>query len=449
MVQPLPLPLFQLKSDKDINMRTTDILVVDDEIGIREVLQETLEDEGYTVCLAENAEQARNLRNQICPALVLLDIWMPDSDGITLLKEWAKNGQLSMPVIMMSGHGSIDTAVEATKIGALDFLEKPIPLQKLLTTVERALKHNKNKTQNISPIENLGNSPAIKELIKQINHTINQNCSILLLGESGSPFERIARIFHKAGMPWVQPSRIEHIAELSVELLNQATGGILYLGDIAQYSAHIRQSVGFLLSKAERHNMRVICSSSKPLRELLDNSEQDTRLMNILSTHVLNIPPLRHRLEDIPFLVGQIVNELSDQLKGTVRFTPAALSKLKQYDWPGNWEQFRNVINSLALNAENGEVNDGSVTRILNQFTQGMQSFETVSEFNFNLPLRELREELERRYFEFHIRQENHNMSRVAQKVGLERTHLYRKLKQLGITFNRRSASEKIFDNEK
>ena len=170
MVQPLPLPLFQLKSDKDINMRTTDMLVVDDEIGIREVLQETLEDEGYTVCLAENAEQARNLRNQICPALVLLDIWMPDSDGITLLKAWAKNGQLSMPVIMMSGHGSIDTAVEATKIGALDFLEKPIPLQKLLTTVERALKHNKNKTQNISPIENLGNSPAIKELIKQIRN---------------------------------------------------------------------------------------------------------------------------------------------------------------------------------------------------------------------------------------------------------------------------------------
>ena len=140
---------------------------------------------------------------------------------------------------------------------------------------------------------------------------------------------------------------------------------------------------------------------------------------------------------------------MSDQLKGTVRFTPAALSKLKQYDWPGNWEQFRNVVNSLALNAENGEVNDGSVTRILNQFTQGMQNFETVSEFNFNLPLRELREELERRYFEFHIRQENHNMSRVAQKVGLERTHLYRKLKQLGITFNRRSASEKISDNEK
>ena len=124
-------------------MRSTDILIVDDEIGIREVLQETLEDEGYTVSLAANAGEARAMRNKNRPSLVLLDIWMPDSDGITLLKEWAKNGQLTMPVIMMSGHGSIDTAVEATKIGALDFLEKPIPLQKLLQTVERALKQKR------------------------------------------------------------------------------------------------------------------------------------------------------------------------------------------------------------------------------------------------------------------------------------------------------------------
>ncbi len=426
-------------------MRSTDILIVDDEIGIREVLQETLEDEGYSVYLAENAEQARQLRNKMRPALVLLDIWMPDSDGITLLKEWAKNGQLSMPVIMMSGHGSIDTAVEATKIGAIDYLEKPIPLKKLLQTVERAFQYNETiQNQNVPHVEQLGNSPAIKELGKQILAASEKKCCILLLGESGSPFETIARMFHRNNTPWVTLTRTEHILEMPTELLNQATDGVLYLGDISQYSISMRQNVGLLIGKAEKHHTRVICSSSVPLRELLDGSEQDTLLMNILSTHVLNIPPLRHRSEDIPFLVGQILKELSGSIKDNVRFTSLALSKLRQYEWPGNMAQLRNVVTSLALNTQTGEVNDGAVSRILNEFTQDEELWENPLDFNFNLPLRELREELERRYFEFHIRQENHNMSRVAQKVGLERTHLYRKLKQLGITFNRRSNTEKI-----
>src|SRR6266516_6659545 len=120
---------------------TTDILIVDDEVGIRELLSEILQDEGYRVSLAENATEARTYRSKQQPALVLLDIWMPDTDGVTLLREWAASGQLTMPVVMMSGHGTIETAVEATKIGALDFLEKPIALQRLLNTVKRALRN--------------------------------------------------------------------------------------------------------------------------------------------------------------------------------------------------------------------------------------------------------------------------------------------------------------------
>ena len=143
-------------------MRSSDILIVDDEVGIRDLLSEILQDEGYSVALAENAEEARQLRHQTRPAMVLLDIWMPDCDGITLLKEWAKNGQLNMPVVMMSGHASIDTAVEATKIGALDFLEKPIALQKLLSTVDRALKHGEMQMAAGLSFDKLGNSPAIQ-----------------------------------------------------------------------------------------------------------------------------------------------------------------------------------------------------------------------------------------------------------------------------------------------
>ena len=145
-------------------MRSSDILIVDDEVGIRDLLSEILQDEGYTVTLAENAEEARQLRYQTRPAMVLLDIWMPDCDGITLLKEWAKNGQLNMPVVMMSGHASIDTAVEATKIGALDFLEKPIALQKLLSAVERALKHGEVQTASGMTLDKLGNSSVIQEM---------------------------------------------------------------------------------------------------------------------------------------------------------------------------------------------------------------------------------------------------------------------------------------------
>ncbi len=422
-------------------MRSTDILIVDDEIGIREVLQETLEDEGYTVALAENAEAARQLRNQVRPAMVLLDIWMPDSDGITLLKEWAKNGQLTMPVVMMSGHGSIDTAVEATKIGALDFLEKPIPLQKLLNAVERALKYGENQSNSALSLEKLGNSNVIKELGKQLERAAQQQSPILLLGESGSPFEMIARHFHKSGTPWTEPARAEHIIDSPLEILQKSAGGVLYLGDISQYSKSTQQSIAFLLTKAERYNTRIVCTCSQPLSELLANPSQDARLVNVLSSVVVNIPALRQQTEDISFLVNQIASELAEAQKTTpIRFTSDAIDQMRQYDWPGNLEQLRNVVKNLVMNADGHEIGQAAVSKMLNQFIQKSDT-EMVNGFDFNLPLRELREELERRYFEYHIHREGQNMSRVAQKVGLERTHLYRKLKQLGINFTRRNKS--------
>lgn len=423
-------------------MRNTDILIVDDEIGIREVLQETLEDEGYTVALAENAEEARCMRNQMRPAMVLLDIWMPDSDGITLLKEWAKNGQLNMPVVMMSGHGSIDTAVEATKIGALDFLEKPIPLQKLLATVERALKYSEIQNNQNFNLDNLGKTEAIKTLQKQVENARKLNGSVLIIGELGSPFETIARTFHRPNTPWVTPSRPEHIADMPNELLNQSTNGIVFLGDITQYGKHLQQHIGFLVGKAERHNARVICTSSMPISDLLATQQCDAQILSLLSSSVITIPPLRHQSEDLEFLVKQVLAELSqNQGLPEIQFSKGAMAKMRQYSWPGNLEQLKNIVNSLALNAEGSEISERDVALILNQFEPG--SSQAVAEitdgFNFDLPLRELREQLERRYFEYHIRQENGNMSRVALKVGLERTHLYRKLKQLNITFNRRN----------
>ena len=424
-------------------MRSSDILIVDDEIGIRDLLSEILQDEGYTVTVAENADTARQLRQQTRPAMVLLDIWMPDCDGITLLKEWAKSGQLTMPVVMMSGHASIDTAVEATKIGALDFLEKPISLQKLLSTVDRALKYGQMQAASNLSLDKLGHSQVIKELNQQLEQIARFSSPVLLTGEMGSPFELVARALHKTGTPWIEPSQIDQIVDAPIELLQKAINGILYLGDISQYGKSVQQSIGFILTKADRYNTRVICICSRPIKEMMGDSLQDNKLLNTLSSLIVAIPQLRAQLDDMVFLVDQITTELAESQKiPIVKFSTAALNELRQYNWPGNLEQLRNIVKSLMLTAENNEVDVKAVNSILNQFTNHQQPLDNVGKFDFDLPLRELRENLERRYFEYHIANEGHNMSKVAQKVGLERTHLYRKLKQLGIQFTRRQTEK-------
>ncbi|STZ77231.1 sigma-54-dependent transcriptional regulator [Bergeriella denitrificans] len=421
-------------------MRSSDILIVDDEVGIRDLLSEILQDEGYTVTLAENAEEARQLRYQTRPAMVLLDIWMPDCDGITLLKEWAKNGQLNMPVVMMSGHASIDTAVEATKIGALDFLEKPIALQKLLTTVDRALKHGEMQAAAGLSFDRLGNSPVAQELSKKLEAAVKQNDPVLLAGEAGSPFELVARYFRKNGAPWVEAAKVEHLVDIPLELLQKAGGGVLYVGDIAQYSKSIQNGIAFLLGKADRHNVRIIAAGSRSVEELAE-AAADSKLADLFAATVINLPPLRQQREDIDFLVNQIGIELAESEKIPLpTFSSGALAALRQYDWPGNFEQLRATLKNLALEAEGSEIGEAAVVALLGQAP--IVDSESVGGFNFNLPLRELREELERRYFEYHIAQEGQNMSRVAQKVGLERTHLYRKLKQLGISVSRKSGDK-------
>jgi len=422
-------------------MRSSDILIVDDEVGIRELLSEILQDEGYTVALAENAEVARQLRNQTRPALVLLDIWMPDCDGVTLLKEWAKAGQLNMPVVMMSGHASIDTAVEATRIGAFDFLEKPIALQKLLTTVQRAMKYADMQGNQSLNLDRLGKSPVVHELKRALERVVPVKSPILLTGEPGVGFELVARFFHQPNTPWVTPNKPEQLADAPLELLQKANNGVLYLPDIGSQPRRAQQGLLFLLSKLDRYSVRLVCSCSRPLQELLTDPACDNRLLNTLSSVIVPIPCLREHADDIIELAQQILAELIENKQVPPhRLTTAALNALRQYDWPGNLEQLRSIIKSLALTAESDDIDAPEVNKVLAQFRQDKPPEE--SGFDFNLPLRELREQLERRYFEYHIGLENGNMSRVAQKVGLERTHLYRKLKQLGVKFSRRTVEE-------
>src|SRR5579864_1595809 len=171
------------------NMRVAqarEILIVDDEVGIRELLSEILQDEGYRVALAENASEARAYRQKQQPSLVLLDIWMPDTDGVTLLREWGASGALTMPVVMMSGHGTIETAVEATRIGAFDFLEKPIGLSKLLATIARALKVAGIKEPRHVSLAALGTSVRVHEVERALEQLLAARKPILILGETGT-----------------------------------------------------------------------------------------------------------------------------------------------------------------------------------------------------------------------------------------------------------------------
>src|SRR4051812_10542982 len=208
------------------------ILVVDDEMGIRELLSEILSEEGYTVRLAENAGEARAYRARTRPDLVLLDIWMPDTDGITLLKEWASAGLLTMPVVMMSGHGTIDTAVQATRIGAYDFLEKPIALQKLLASVGRALKQRSTEPQPALSLAALGRAPLIAELKAKLERVAALRTPVLFTSEPGCGVELCARFLHMRNTPWIAPETNAFLVDKPLDVLGEAREGTLFLHEV-------------------------------------------------------------------------------------------------------------------------------------------------------------------------------------------------------------------------
>ncbi len=283
-------------------MSNNTILVVDDEIGIRELLSEILRDEGYRVALAENAGQARSWRKQARPDLVLLDIWMPDTDGITLLKEWASSGLLTMPVVMMSGHGTIDTAVEATRMGASGYLEKPVPLQKLLSTVGRALRGGQVNQRTALPLASLGKGPVIIDLKKRLEQVVSLRAPLLLSSEPGTGVEVCARFLHRPNTPWVEPDTLTALANAPFDLLEQAKGGLLFLKEIGDLNRLAQKGLLLLLGKLEKYNVRLVCVTSTPLAELAAQGAYDSKLYETLSGLSISVPALREHREDIPEL---------------------------------------------------------------------------------------------------------------------------------------------------
>ena len=409
------------------------ILVVDDEIGIRELLSEILRDEGYRVALAENAEQARAWRSQTRPDLVLLDIWMPDTDGITLLKDWASNGMLTMPVVMMSGHGTIDTAVEATRIGAFGYLEKPIPLQKLLSTVSKALRGGQSKQHLALSLASLGKGPLIADLRKKLEQVANLKTPLLLMGEPGVGAEICARFMHRSNTPWVEPETLTVLAESPLDLLELARDGLLFLKDVGEINKLAQKGLLLLLSKLDKYNVRLVCATSQPLAELTAQGTYHPKLYEALSSLSIGIPTLRAHREDIPELANQILSRFveSGEASPALQFSTAALNCLRNYDWPGNLTQLTGVVHSLALTCTGDEISVEAVQQAMVFPESALTS--VAPEIPLDLSLREARDLFEKSYFERLIDQENGNMTRVADRAGLERTHLYRKIKLLGI----------------
>ena len=354
---------------------TKEILIVDDEVGIRELLSEILQDEGYRVSLAENATEARNYRHKQQPALVLLDIWMPDTDGVTLLREWAASGQLTMPVVMMSGHGTIETAVEATKIGAFDFLEKPVGLQKLLGTVSRALKTATAKEPRRVSLAALGAGAAMREAERAIEQVLAARRPLLLLGEPGAGQDSAAQALRLPEAPWIALATGARLAANPLAVLEEARDGTLYCAEIGLYAKAEQKGLAFLLPKFAKASVTLVCTSVEPLGNLAAEGKFDAALLSALSVGAVLLPPLRARREDIPMLIERFWRDIALQQQnaqqGIARplaaLQGAAVTTLANAYWPGNLEHLQNVIANLVLNPGHGDITPDHVKRLLEQ----------------------------------------------------------------------------------
>lgn len=407
------------------------ILVVDDEIGIRELLREILRDEAYDVRLAENAQAAREACAREKPDLVLLDIWMPDTDGVTLLKEWAAAGQLTMPVVMMSGHGTIDTAVDAIKFGAVDFLEKPIALQKLLATVKRGLQRQPVRTRPQFTLNALSRSGPMRDARRRMEQMLQKSPMLLLRVGTASLAELCARVMQGAGQPWLDLGTLA--SPLELQTLEDLRGGVLFVEELERLSRAQQKNLVFAMERLERCELKLIAASAREPDELLAQGWDGGVLQRLFEVNLVP-PSLLELKDDVPDMAAQLLNMLADAGEVTTRqLSAAALAALRNHTWPGGFAELKAALRSLALGALEECISAEDVVRHVAKASTAALALP------LDMPLREARETFERLYFEHHLQLEDGNITRLAEKTGLERTHLYRKLKQLGIPLGRRA----------
>jgi DNA-binding NtrC family response regulator len=414
----------------------SEILVVDDEPGIRELMREILEEEGFEVRMAENGAAARAALDDRIPDLVLLDIWMPDVDGVTLLKEWKTQGRLTMPVVMMSGHGTVHTAVEATRLGAFDYLEKPVSYKHLLETVKKAMDSRRARPTTTGNLDLLGQGEATRRLAQRLNLAISAGLPLMLQTHPGAGEEIVVHYLTPPDAAFVRVDSPALLADRPADLLAQAKGGLIFVPDLSVLSNMQQKGLALLIARRGEFSARVAVACQQPLSRLLADSRLTQELHDQLIHAVIELPTLQSRREDIPALAARVLEDAFARLLIAPRkFSDAALQALATYDWPGNLAELEALAGRLALESDKGR-GDAPIDAELIEAMLGIKADDgdsTGIDLMLHMPLKDARDAFEKAYLEALLGQCGWAMSKTAERAGLDRTNLYRKVKQLGI----------------
>ncbi len=424
--------------------------------------------------VAADAAEARTARDKEKFDLVLLDIWMPDTDGISLLREWSEPGDLDCPVVIMSGHGTVDTAVEATRLGAFDYVEKPLSLTKLLRTVERALDESRKHAapaRSLFPslLAPVGRSPLIKNLRENVQQIAKHDAPVLLIGEPGTGRGAFARYIHamsnRADEPLVSllaasltdSNAEEHLlgsengGDVQNGYFERAKNGTLVIDELSELCDQAQKLVLSVLEQGQfirsggreplKLQARVLATINADYEKAIDNGKLRRELVSNLNTLTLRVPPLREYAEDVPELLSYYVDRLIDREDLSFRrFSVAAQNRLRNYPWPDNVRELKNLVRRLLLTGSGEEI---SLDEVESELSGAKVSDEPlVKQDLLSLPLREAREQFERAYLQQQLKLCDGKVGKLAQRVGMERTHLYRKLRSLGVDFRSVSGGE-------
>jgi two-component system, NtrC family, nitrogen regulation response regulator NtrX len=453
---------------------TETILIVDDEEGIRSALAGILEDEGYrTVSAGDGVEALATCKREL-PGLVLLDIWMPRMDGLETLK-CLKELYPSLNVIMMSGHGTIETAVKSTKLGAYDFIEKPLSLEKVVVTVENALAMTRLKEENASlrglvlqSHEMIGASASMLRLKEQIQMVAPTNASVLITGENGTGKELVARSVHFHSLRRDKPFIEINCAAIPEELIESelfghergaftgavsqkkgkfdlADGGTLFLDEIGDMSLKTQAKVLRILQerKFERVggtrtlevDVRVVAATNKLLEEEIRNGSFREDLFYRLNVVPFKVPALRERRDDVPLLAGYFLDAFCRREGRELKLiVPEAMEAMQRYEWPGNVRELKNIVERLVIMTPGGTITKNHLPDYFGAEVNGREAgggrLDSVLELS---SLREAREEFEKEFIIQKLEEHDWNVSRTAEAIELERSNLHRKIKSYGI----------------
>lgn len=428
--------------------------MVDDEAEIRTALAGILEDDGYSIRFAENGEQCLQAVTERVPQLVLLDIWMDGMDGLEVLSR-LKRRVPDLPVIMISGHGTIETAVQATQKGAYDFIEKPPSVERLLLTVSRAIRESQLRKENYllraksgEVQELLGVSSEIATVRQTVKQVSPGESRVMITGESGTGKEIVARLIHKGSRrtdrPFVllAPGAVsEGTFETALStIVAQAKGGTLFLDEVADLTAAMQARLLKFLQDGllpdpntglpTEADVRVISATSKDLKALVEGGKFRADLFYRLSVVPVQMPSLRSRSVDIPTLVQHFLKVLSPDAQGMPKVAPATMAVLTSYEWPGNIRQLKNLCEWLVIMQPGKMI----VPDLLPpELTKGDAVNSNLMESAVAMPLRQARELFEKNYLTSQLLRFGGNVSRTADFVGMERSALHRKLKSLGV----------------